>query len=462
MNATSLLPQLADFNEPSDPQLEASAELEEVARHLDLERWITQRLLHPERELTANLVVTRDSGASVIFTGYRVQHLTSRGPTMGGISFSQHAYLSGIRAAAMQATWQAALLNLPFGGAAGAIICNPEELSEDELRQLSKEYAHAMRGMVGRFQDVLAPGLGCHTQMIAWMLDSIAHDEGRLEPGALTGKPEAMYGLPDYTGMTTRGIVALLEALLAREALKKTAGAPSFAQRRVGLLTLEPTTMGAAPLSRSDRVRSNISGLRVSIQGFGSLGASIARALYDFGAHIIAIADISGGLCNSDGIDVPALQEHVQQNRLIFGFEGAESVCNADVLEADCDILITAAAERQISLTNAERIRARIVIEASKSAITSAAEQVLASRGRAIVPEILATSGAAIAAFLEWNQSARFSTLSALEVQSELTKRINAALDSVLATAEKNAISLRRAAHLIAIDRIASEMRMRK
>jgi glutamate dehydrogenase/leucine dehydrogenase len=341
----------------------------------------------------------------------------------------------------MQATWQAALLNLPFGGAAGVIVCNPEELSEDELRQLSKEYAHALRGIVGRFQDVLAPGLGCHTQMIAWMLDSISHDEGRLEPGALTGKPESMYGLPDYTGMTTGGIVALLEALLAREGAKKPGGAPSFAQRRVGV---------------------EISGQRVSIQGFGSLGASVARALYDLGAHIVAIADISGGLYSSDGIDIPALQKYVEQNRLIFGFDRAESVCNADVLEAKCDILITAAAERQISMTNAERIQAQIVIEASKHAITSAAEQVMASRGTVVVPEILATSGAAIAAFLEWNQSARFSTLSAPEAQSELAKRINAALDSVVATAEKNGISLRRAAHVIAIDRIASEMRIRK
>ncbi len=442
MNANDLLPsQLADFDEPSDPQLDAAADLEDVARHLDLESWIVQRLLHPERELTTNLVLTRDDGTPATFTGYRVQHVTSRGPTLGGVSFSQHAYLSGIRAAAMQATWQASLLNLPFGGAAGAVVCNPDELSEDELRQLSKEYAHALRGVVGRFQDVLAPGLGCHAQMIAWMLDSIAHDEGHLEPGTVTGKPESMYGLPDYTGMTTRGIVTLLNSLLARYGTKTTSGAPSFTQRRVGL---------------------EISGQRISIQGFGSLGASIARAFHDLGAHVIAIADISGGLYKADGIDIPALQKYAEANRVIFGFAEAESCCNADVLEADCDILITAAAERQISTANAERIKASIVVEASKLAVTRAAEEILTSRGIVVVPEILATSGAAIAAFLEWNQSARFSTLSTSEAHSELTKRIDASLDIVLATAEKNSITLRRAAQVIAIDRIAREMRMRK
>jgi glutamate dehydrogenase (NAD(P)+) len=454
MNAKHFLPPvLAD--EPADPQLETSAELEEIARHLDLEPWITQRLLHPERELTTNLTLARDNGTTATFTGYRVQHLTSRGPTLGAVSFSPHAYLAGLRAAAMQATWQAALLNLPFGGAAGAIVCNTGDLLENELRQLSKDYAHALRGIVGQFQDVLAPGLGCHTQMIAWMLDSVAQDQGRVEPATATGKPESMYGLPDYTGMTTRGIIALLNRVVQPPSAVETGG-PSFAQRRVGVLTLEPShETGAAPLSRSGEVR-------VSIQGFGSLGSSVARALCDTGAKIVAIADISGGLYNPDGINVPALQKYVEQNRFVFGFDKADAVYNADVLEADCDILIAAAAERQITSVNAERIRTRVVVEASKWAVTSAAENVLTHRGTVVVPEILATSGAAIAAFLEWNQSARFSTLSAAEAQTELTKRINAVLDQVLATAGKNEISLRRAAHLIAIDRIASEMRMRR
>lgn len=440
MNAKDFLPsQLVEFDEPADPQLESASELEETARQLDLESWIVQRLLHSERELTTNLVITRDTGSPVIFTGYRVQHLTSRGPTLGGVSFSPNAYLAGVRAAAMQATWQAALLNLPFGGASGAIICNPDQLSETELRQLSKDYAHALRGMVGRFQDVLAPGLGCHTQMIAWMIDSIAHDSGRLEPGVAIGKPEAMYGLPDYTGMTTRGILALIGSLIEKGSTTK-AGASSLTDSGVGLLN----------------------GLRISIQGFGSLGASLARALFDLGAKIVAIADISGGLYNSEGIDIPALEKYAAEHMLIFGFEFADSVRNTDVLEADCDILITAAAERQITTTNAGHIRARIVIEAAKWAITSAAEQTLASRGITVIPEILATSGAAIAAFLEWNQSARFSSLSSAEMQTELTTRVMSALNSSLGTATKNGFTLRRAALTIAIDRIASEMRIRK
>ncbi len=435
MKAIDFLPsQLVAFDEPTDPQIESAAELEEVARHLDIESWILQRLLHPERELTTNLIVDGKNGNPLMFTGYRVQHLTSRGPTLGGVSFSPHAYLTGVRASAMQATWQAALLNLPFGGAAGAVICNPDELSEDELRQLSKNYAHALRGIVGRFDDVLSPGLGCHTQMIAWMLDSIAQDSGRMEPGAAAGKPESLYGLPDYTGMTTRGILALVEALALRH------------------------VKGSTVLSQSDGLR----GLRVSVQGFGALGASLARELYDRGAKVVATADISGGLYNSEGMDVPSLQNYVGEKAVTFGFGGADAVRNADVLEADCDLLIAAAAERQISTTNAARIRAQFVIEAAKWAVTSSAEQNLASRGITVIPEMLATAGAAISAFLEWNQSARFSAFSAAEMQSELTNRVTTALNSVLTTAAKNGSTLRRAAHLLAIDRIANEMRVRR
>ncbi len=436
MKASDLLPsQLVAFDERTDPQLEAATELEDVARHLDLEAWIVQRLLHPERELITNLIVNRATGAPAIFTGYRVQHLTSRGPTLGGVSFSPRAYLAGVRAAAMQATWQAALLNLPFGGAAGAIVCNPDELSEDELRQLSKDYAHALRGIVGRFEDVLAPGLGCHTQMIAWMLDAISHDSGRVEPGVAAGKPENMYGLPDYTGTTTQGIVLLLDWLVENPIA-----------RRLSL-----------PLQKN-----GISGLRISMQGFGSLGASLARALYDQGARIVALADISGGLRNDDGIDIPALQKHTVDKSLIFGFDGADNVRNADVLEADCDVLITAAAERQITGTNAERIGAPVVIEAAKWAVTGTAEQTLAAKGKIVVPEILASAGAAIAAFLEWNQSARYSSVTAAEMQSELAKRLTSVASTVISSAEKNETTLRRAANLVAIDRVASEMRMRR
>jgi glutamate dehydrogenase (NAD(P)+) len=440
MNARSFLPsQLSEFEDRSDPQLEAAAELEDIAHHLDLESWITHRLLHPERELTANLVIARENGAPAVFTGYRVQHLTSRGPTMGGVGFTPHVSLSAVRAAAMESTWQAALLKLPFGGAAGAVICNTEELSEDELRQLSKQYAHALRGLIGRSQDILAPGSGCNQQMIAWMLDSIASDEGRLEPAVATGKPDSMYGLADYSGMTALGIVTVIDLLLGGH-----------------------QTTGAARLSRSDRGRKDFSNVHVGVQGFGFPGSSIARALYDRGARIVAVSDISGGLQDRNGINIPALQRYVEERRVIFGFPDAHAACNADVLEADCEVLITAASERQISLSNAESIRAQIVLEASKWAVTSGAERLLTARGTVVVPEILTTGGAAIAGFLEWNQSARFVSISASEAQAELADRIRAALDSVIAASGKNAISFRNAAHLIAIDRIASEMRMRR
>jgi glutamate dehydrogenase/leucine dehydrogenase len=425
MNTKDFLPPAIELENDSDAQLEAVSEIEEVARRLDLEDWITNRLRHTEREISVNLPIIRDDGRAASFTGFRIQHLSSKRPTVGPLTLSPASHISTLRAAAMQASWQAELLNLPFGGAAGAIVCNPDDLSERELRQLSKDYVHALRGILGRYTDVLTPGAGCNEQTMAWMLDSHAHTQGHMELGVITGKPALMWGLPETTELAARGSIVILQQFCARK-------------------------------------NRTLAGQRVSIQGFGPLGTAIARSLFDSGAQVVAVADKSGGLFrNRGGIDIPALQRHAAEKRVIFGFPHADAARNADIIEADCDILITAATERQITMANAERVKAGVVLEATRRAITLPAESVLTAMGVVVVPEMLTLAGAAIAAFLEWNQSIRFSTASTAEVGHEVERRISAACDSVLSVAARENVSIRRAAHLVAIDRIARELRLR-
>jgi len=222
MTAHDFLPQVA-LEEEFDAYLESTLQLEEAARVLDLEDWIVERLRHPEREITANLVLVRDNGQALHFTAFRVQHSSARGPLLGGVRLSPHTQLRETRALAMNMTWQCALLGVPFGGAAGAVVCDPGKLSERELRHLSKDYVQALRGTLGPGTDVLMEDLGSNPQVLAWMLDAHARAAGRLEPGAVTGKPGVLFGLPDHADAAAHGLFDTL-ALAIEESGHKLAG----------------------------------------------------------------------------------------------------------------------------------------------------------------------------------------------------------------------------------------------
>lgn len=432
MDAKDLLPVGIELDEPCEPQLQAVADLERAARLLDLEDWIVNKLRHCERELSVSIPLVRDDGSAATFTALRLQHISWRGPSIGTVSLSPTAHLSALRAAAMTSSWQCALLDLPFGGAAGAIVCDPDTVSERELRSLSRDYVYSLRGMVGRSMDVIMPGSGCNEQIMAWMFDGHSQTLGRVERGAITGTPTALSGLPCTTPPLAHGIVAILRYLVATKPSK----------------------------SASDR--RSLGGQRVSIQGFGSVGSSIASALYENGAHVVAVADVSGAVRNQNGLDIPALQKHTISEGVVFGFPAAEPACNADMLECDCDVLITAATERQITTATADRIKASVVLEATRSALTHSAEASLTARGATVVPEILSTAASAVASFLEWSQADRISPFSAAELGSEIERRIVAAFEAVFECASARGVSPRRAANLLAIDRIATEMRLRQ
>ena len=407
-----------------DPLVQATLHFETAARHLDLEDWIVQRLRHPERELTLNLPLTADDGSPHMLTAYRVQHCTWQGPGLGPVRYSPDVRLNHIRAAAMTTTWECALFDLPFGGSAGAIVCDPQRLSERELRDVTKEYVYALRGMVGPSTDVLAPGIGSNAQTAAWMFDGFIRAAGHMEAAAVTGKPEGLWGLPGFDALVARNLFLLLEQVL---------------------------------LERGGLVR----GATIAVQGFGKLGAAAAHLLHGAGARIVAIADLSGGLHNEHGLDVDELQSYVTTNHLMLGFPGAEPVSNEQLLETPCDLLLAAATEHQITSANAPNIRAGVVLEAAKETISPDADRILAERGVLVVPDILANSTRLLASALEWSRNQRGMCRSEIDIETHMRDCIQRAYLAVHDCATREHISLRAAAHLLAVDRIASALRVR-
>jgi glutamate dehydrogenase (NAD(P)+) len=425
MISQDLLPdQATSIEELHDPYLDIMLEFEEAARFLDLEEWIVQRLRHTEREVTVNLPLVRDNGRPATFTGLRVQHNCDRGPTLGGVRFTPDAHLGQLRASAMTRTWQTALLDLPFGGSAGAVVCNPQELSERELRLLCSGYARSLRGLTGPQRDILAPDTGANERTMSWMLASHRSGTGQLDFGAVSGKPVALHGWPPSQRARAHAIFLLLQLALAER----------------------HASMGTQ---------------RVAVQGFGNVGAGIARLLHEAGARIVAVADISGGLHNEHGLNIAALQAYAERNQVILGFPHAEAVCNADVLEAQCDILVAAAAERQLCANNAGRIRASLIVEAVNGVATRAAQNMLEDRALTLVPHILGTAGESLAWSAEWTQAVHGS-IAALELDRVLKPRIEDAYHAVRAAARKHRTNLQKAAHLVAIEKVAAALRLQE
>ena len=423
MTSNPLLTMEAIETRDSDSLLQATVHLEEAARLLDVEDWIVERLRRPEREVTVNLPLSRGRGPAASCTGLRVQHNSTRGPCMGEVRLSPEVQLHQVRARAAEATWQAALLDLPLGGSAGALVCNPQEMPERELRQLIKDYVYALREFIGPFSDVLTTD-GSNEYTAAWMLDSYARTLGRTEAGVVTGKAEVLGGITWRQQAPGLGIVRLLEEALAGR-------------------------------------REMLARKRVAIQGLGNVGASALKALHQAGAQIVAVADVSGGVLAQDGIDVAALQQHLRRERVVFGFPEAEAVSNSDVLQSACDVLVAAVPRHQINSPIAQRVQAAIVVEAAEEAVTPEAEKILLARDVLVAPAMLGTAGVAIASFAEWTQAVRGAWMDEHEAVQMLRSRLAWAYQAAATTADKLKCSLRAASYVVAIERVAAALRLR-
>ncbi len=422
--ASDFLPALQETEEQFDPAVEARLVFEEAARRLDLEDWIVHRLRQPQREIIVHLPRRPAGGQAGMFTAFRVQHSTARGPALGGLHLRPDAYLAQVKAEAMEKTWQCALLDLPLGGGAGAIVCDPEQLTERELRTLARDYIWALHDVVGCCQNLVAPGDGANEQIMAWMWSAYARARGPLEPGAILGKPAALGAGTVPSDPTGRGLFLLLETILAERGM---------------------------PLQ----------GLRVSVQGFDKTGAALALLLFEAGARLVAVNDISGGLYREEGLDIAAVRAFVQRAGMLFGYPEAEAVSNAEVLETPCDVLVLAAGEGQLAAQSAGRVQARIVLEASAEAICRAADKILQARDVLVVPDILASAGGTVACFLEWAQSLRWSCWSLGESEAFLKNRLQTAYARASAVALSYNLDLRQAAHLAAVERLAAVLRLR-
>ncbi|MFQ5856941.1 MAG: Glu/Leu/Phe/Val dehydrogenase [Anaerolineae bacterium] len=407
---------MAEYN-PWEMALE---QFDRAAQYLDLKDGIYQMMRYPKRELTVNFPVRMDDGSVQIFTGYRVHHSTVRGPTKGGIRYSLDVTLDEVRALAMWMTWKVAVANLPFGGAKGGVICNPKELSENELENLTRRYATEISILMSPDGDIPAPDMGTNPQVMAWIMDTYSMHRGHSEPAVVTGKPVEIGGSLGRLEATGRGVHVITE-------------------------------------EATDFLGMELAGASVAVQGFGNVGSISGRLLQGAGARVVAVSDSRGGVYDPDGLDVLEVIQHKQQTGSVVGFGNAEDVTNADVLELPVDILVPAAMEHQITEANAPYIQARLIVEGANGPTTPQADAILKERGCLIIPDILANAGGVIVSYFEWVQGLQFFFWSEEEINNRLRQAMCKSFADVLEIMrlyEDEDIDMRTAAYILAISRV--------
>jgi glutamate dehydrogenase (NAD(P)+) len=402
----------------------AIEQLDTVAKIITLDPYIHERLRHPQRELTVSIPMRMDDGTPRVFTGYRVQHNLIRGPGKGGIRYHPDITLDEIRALAMWMTWKCAVVNIPYGGAKGGVICNPKEMSLRELENLTRRYAVEISIIIGPTKDIPAPDVYTDSQIMAWFMDTISMTEGWSAMSAVTGKPIDIGGSLGRTEATGRGV-----SITAIEALR---------HKGIGL-----------------------EGARTAVQGFGNAGSIFAMLMHDLGVKIIAVSDSRGGIFNPKGLNPHAVIEHKTRTGSVKGYEGADAVTNEELLELDCELLVPAALENQITEKNAPRIKAKIVAEAANGPTTPAADRILYERGIFCVPDILANAGGVTVSYFEWVQDLQAYFWSENDVNEKLRAIMVSSFDAVLRTAEKHRVDMRTAALILAVGRVGSAMKIR-
>jgi glutamate dehydrogenase (NAD(P)+) len=400
------------------------AQYDWAAARLNLDQSTRAVLRACKREFTTNFPVRMDDGETRIFTGHRVQHSQARGPAKGGIRYHPSVSIDEARALAILMTWKCAVVRLPFGGAKGAVACDPAILSPRELERLTRRFTAELEAIIGPDSDIPAPDLGTGAREMAWMMDTYSMHRGYSVPGVVTGKPIDIGGSEGRLEATGRGV-----------ALCVARAAP-----RLGL-----------PWPN----------VRVAVQGFGNVGSVAARQLAQLGCRIVAVSDASGGIHRPDGIDPGRLLRHVQEHGKVTGFPGGQPIDNATLLTLDCDVLVPAALENQITVDNAGEVRARLIVEAANGPVTAGADRILAGRGVAIVPDILANAGGVTVSYFEWVQDRESYFWSEAEIYHRLETILERAFDEVWDTHDTEQTTLREAALLLAVQRVAQAVQLR-
>jgi glutamate dehydrogenase (NAD(P)+) len=402
----------------------AQGELDEAAERLHLDEGMHRVLRVPKRELTVNFPVTHDDGRVEVYTGYRVHHNVNRGPTSGGIRYVPTLDLDEVRALAMFNTWKAALVRIPFGGSAGGVRVNPRRLSTLERQGLTRRYTTEISILLGPDSDIPSPDVNTGSQTMSWMMDTLSMHRGHTVAASVIGKPMAVGGTRGRRSATARGALRCLAAV------------------------------GEARDCRLD-------GARVAIQGFGRVGMTIAEELVAAGATIIGIGDDADAVHAERGVDVAQAVEWVREHDTVKGIPAAEPMDKAALFSADCDILVLAGLQGEVTDRNADSIRARIVAEVANGGTTPAGDEVLADRGITLIPDIICTAGGTVLGYFEWVQDMQAFFWSESEIERELDRIMDEAMAEVQTMADAEKVDLRSAAMMVAVARVADATTLR-
>ena len=422
--ATSTAPVSISLENEKNPWLAAAARFDEAAMRLKLDDGMCKVLRTPTKEITVNIPVGLDDGRLEVFTGYRVQHSLARGPAKGGIRFAPDVTLDEVRALASWMTWKCAVVNIPFGGGKGGVICDPNILSSVELEKLTRRYTSEIMDFIGPERDVPAPDVNTNEQVMAWIMDTYSMHMRHTSTGVVTGKPMALGGSRGRPEATGRGCM---------------------------MVTLKALKQLGIPYDKA----------RVVIQGFGNVGGMAAKLMSAMGFHIVAIVEYNGAVYNAKGLDIAALQQHRKETGSILGFAGAEDMDKTEAMFLDCDVLIPAATENVITSQNADRIRCKILCEGANGPTTPLADLVLADHNVFVIPDILANAGGVTVSYFEWVQDRQGFFWNEQLVNERLQEIMDESFDAIVHYAGKHHVNNRTAAYMVALDRVANAIRLR-
>ena len=404
----------------NSPWEAALSQLDEAAATLNLDPGVHDVLRNPKRELTVAVPIRHDDGVVRVYTGFRVHHNTSRGPSKGGIRYHPNVDIDEVRALAMWMTWKCAIVGIPYGGAKGGVVVDPKALTVRELEKLTRRYAAEILPLIGPNRDIPAPDVGTDDQIMAWIMDTYSMNVGHSALGVVTGKPLSVGGSAGRGDATSRGVMYVAEATLKHQGRK-------------------------------------VDETRVAIQGYGKVGAPAVRLMEELGCIVVAVSDVNGGTHNPEGLSSKGLAAFHADTGSVVGYEGGEDVTNAELLEIDCDLLIPAALESQITDENADRIKAEIIVEAANGPTTPAADEILRDRGILVVPDILANSGGVTVSYFEWVQDIQQFLWSEEQVNAKLRELMLRAYHQVRAQASERTLSMRTAALTLGLEKVAQQ-----
>ena len=419
-----VMPDKDSFLNEENPFEAMMSRFDRAAQLLDLEPGLYKVLRHPEKQIIISIPVMMDSGEVEVFTGYRVLYNTSRGPAKGGIRFDMNVNLEEVKALAAWMTWKCAVVNLPFGGAKGGVVCDPLKMSAGELERLTRRYTHGIMHTLGPDSDVPAPDVNTNERVMAWIMDTYSMHHRHTVTAVVTGKPVEMGGSLGRREATGRGCMIVIKEALQHLGMK-------------------------------------MSGTSIAVQGFGNVGSIAAELLAKEGCTIRGISDRTGAYWNKGGIDIDAALKHVKQHKTLEGFAGGESISNEELLTADVDVLLPAALENVITSKNAAKIQARIICEGANGPTTAGADSILDEKEIFVIPDILANAGGVTVSYFEWVQDRGGYFWSEDVVNERLTDIMRRSFADVLKLSLQHKVNMRTAAYMVSISRVATVHRLR-